>query len=69
MKRQVHFVGFRTDRQYWNAVSVWGKPNFIHYVHDFRAYGEIDEDNDIVVLADKGRDVPTKWSYQDHKNF
>ena len=54
MKRAVHFVGFRDDREYLAAVLVWGKPDFIHYVHDRRMYREIGE-HDTVVFASKAR--------------
>ena len=45
----VHFVGFRDDR-YWNAVRVWGEPDFIHRGWDLRARREI-ADSDTVVFA------------------
>jgi hypothetical protein len=32
-KPALHFVGFRDDR-YWNAVRVWGKPDFVHITFD-----------------------------------
>ena len=38
----IHFVGFRHDSEYLSAVKVFGKPHFIHYVHDKRMYQEID---------------------------
>lgn len=63
----VHFIGFRTDQEYWSAVKVWGKPDFTHGVHDFRAYGDIDKEKDIVILGSKGHDKPTKWSWPDHR--
>lgn len=49
MKNAVHFVGFRDDR-YWNAIKVWGEPNFIHISWDKRAQREIME-GDTVVFA------------------
>ncbi|MEO1490136.1 MAG: hypothetical protein AAFR88_11990 [Pseudomonadota bacterium] len=45
----VHFVGFRDDR-YWNAVRVWGRPSFIHYVWDRRAQRDV-APGDVVVFA------------------
>lgn len=45
----VHFVGFR-DERYWNAVRVWGLPDFIHIGWDNRARREIAA-NDTVVFA------------------
>lgn len=54
MKHAVHFVGFRHDREYLAAVMVWGKPDFIHRVHDRRMYREIAED-DTVVFGSRAR--------------
>ncbi|WP_336985778.1 hypothetical protein [Altererythrobacter aquiaggeris] len=36
----VHFVSFRDDR-YWNAVLVWGRPDFIHPTWDRYAAAEV----------------------------
>lgn len=49
IKPCIHFVGFRDDR-YWNAVRVWGKPDFYHRGWDTRAKREI-ADCDTVVFA------------------
>ena len=49
--RCVHFVAFRDDR-YWNAVRVWGRPDFIHRVWDRRAQREIDHDYDVLIFAE-----------------
>lgn len=45
----LHFVGFRDDR-WWNAIEVFGWPDFIHPRWDMRARREI-ADGDIVVFA------------------
>lgn len=50
----IHFVGFRDDR-YWNAVKVWGKPDFFHQRWDTRAKREI-ADGDTVVFATGSHD-------------
>jgi len=50
----VHFVGFRTDAEYSAAVRVFGKPDFIHRVHDRRMYREI-ADGDIVLFGSKAK--------------
>jgi len=51
-KKQIHFIGFR-GYEYVSAVRVWGIPDFIHPVHDRRAYIEIDKENDILIFANK----------------
>jgi len=48
----VHFFGFR-GVEYISAVRVWGQPDFVHPVHDRRAYIEYDPANDIGVFAGK----------------
>ena len=63
----VHFVGFREDQEFLAAVRVFGQPDFIHKIHDQRAYGDIDQDNDIVVLASRASLTPSKWTRQDHE--
>lgn len=45
----LHFVSFGDDR-YWNAVKVFGKPDFYHRTWDRRARAEIVE-GDIAVFA------------------
>lgn len=50
----VHFVGFRDDR-YWNAVRIWGEPDFIHLSWDRYAADEVAPE-DIVVFARGGSD-------------
>ncbi len=69
--RCVHFVGFRTDSEYWAAVRIWGAPDFIHYYWDHRAKngGERSE-NDILVFA-KGtdQDQPKEHAFNDSERF
>ena len=36
----VHFIGFRDDR-YWNAVRIWGQPDFVHITFDRYAAQDI----------------------------
>ena len=50
----IHFFGFRGD-EYIRAKKIWGEPDFIHPVHDRRAYIEIDTDIDILIFANKER--------------
>ena len=69
MFRHVHFVGVRSE-QYANAVRVWGEPDFVHSFHDRRMYGDVDTENDTVVLGNKGHDLPNpKYSWQDHELY
>ena len=64
-----HFFGFRGD-EYNRAIKIFGLPDFIHPVHDRRAYLEIDKDKDILVFANKERpDVIRSYrrEYEDMK--
>lgn len=66
----IHFIGFRGD-EYNSAKKIWGEPDFIHPVHDRRAYVEIDRDNDILIFANKARpEVLSKYrrEYADLSN-
>ena len=54
VKLAVHFVGFRTGAEYSAAVRIFGKPDFIHRVHDTRMYREI-ADGDIVLFGPKAK--------------
>jgi|TARA_R110000764_G_scaffold91035_2_gene173685 hypothetical protein len=65
MTRHLHFVGFRTDSEFWSAVKVWGKPDFIHMIHDHRMKGDVGK-NDLVLFGSKGRKKPSKFAWQDH---
>jgi hypothetical protein len=71
MKRHIHFVGFRDDR-YWNAVKVWGLPDFYHRIWDVRAKQEA-APGDIVIFARAkdydNYDNPSKWSFDDSSVF
>lgn len=61
----VHFVAFEDDR-WWNAVRIFGKPDFIHPKWDMRAKREIG-DEDIVVFAEgTEHDEPRKHNAEDY---
>lgn len=61
----VHFVGFKDDR-WWNAIKVFGKPDFVHPAWDTRAQREVGV-NDIVVFAKGPHDQPlVKHNTQDY---
>lgn len=67
-KAMWHFVGFKNDR-YWNAVKVFGEPDFIHRFWDRRAIDEITPD-DIVVFADGDEHSPVHpYAFDDSANF
>lgn len=67
MQRHVHFVGFRGE-EFWSAVKVWGRPDFIHLINDHRSEGDI-ADDDLVIFGPKATEEKSKFSWQDHENW
>lgn len=67
-KPAIHFVGF-TDDRYWNAVKVFGLPDIVHRLWDYRAKAEI-VPGDIVIFAKYDpSDQPTDFSWNDSERF
>jgi hypothetical protein len=67
--KAVHFIGFKPGAQdWWNALKIWGRPDFVHRKWDERAAfgGEIDWNEDILIFAGKEReDVIHSFSVDD----
>jgi len=57
--RAVHFVGFRGE-EFWSAVRVWGRPDFVHHDWDWRN-GEVAQ-GDTIVFA-KGDEFQERCKY------
>jgi len=68
MRRHVHFVGFRTDREFLSATLAFGKADFIHLINDHRSEGDI-ADGDLVIFGSKATEEKSKFSDQDHERF
>ena len=52
--KAIHFIGFKPGSQdWWNAVRIFGRPDFIHRKWDERAAygGEVDPDNDVFIFS------------------
>ena len=63
----IHFIGFRNE-EYWSAVKIWGKPDFVHLTHDRRLYGDVDAERDTLVFGPKADpDYVCPFSWQDHQ--
>jgi hypothetical protein len=60
----LHFVGFKDDR-YWNAVRVFGLPDFVHRNWDVRARQEIVEGDEAVFASGSIDDEPRAVSWDD----
>jgi hypothetical protein len=59
-----HFVGFRDGDRFHNAVRVFGRPDFVHFVWDQRAQREV-ADYDTVVFAKYDDKPPSPYNYDD----
>lgn len=64
----LHFVGFHDDRM-WNALRIFGRPDFWHRIWDHRARVEV-VPGDVVIFA-KGTidDPPREVSHDDSQLF
>lgn len=63
----VHFVGFRTDHEFFAAVRVWGRPDFIHMIHDNRMYGDVAPTDTIIFGSKADPAIISVYSWQDHE--
>ena len=62
----IHFIGFRGE-EYWSAVRVWGRPDFVHLIHDHRLYGDVGQD-DVLIFGPKADPlIISAYSWQDHE--
>jgi len=64
----IHFVGFKDDR-YWNAVKVWGKPDFVHRFWDHRAVCEVTAIDKVIFADGDERQGIRKFTYDDSAYF
>lgn len=63
-----HFVGFKDDRV-WNALRVFGPPDFWHRIYDQRAVVEICE-GDTVLFASGDETQPVReFTHDDSQLF
>ncbi len=64
----VHFVGFRGD-EYYRAIRVFGRPDFIHRYWDHRAIGDILDIDTVVFARGDERDPPNVYAFNDSEHF
>lgn len=68
MHNALHFVGFKDDRIF-NAIKIFGKPDFWHRVYDARTLQEIFE-GDKIVFATGDENQPLKeFTWNDSDRF
>lgn len=68
-KPAVHFIGFRGE-EFWSAVRIWGFPDVVHRVWDYRAQAEI-VPGDVAVFTGKYHPdrTPSEFSFNDSEVF
>lgn len=64
----LHFIGFR-DERYRNALKVFGPPDFIHRVWDFRAAAEVVEGDTVVFARGDETYRPCSFTFNDSQIF
>lgn len=60
----LHFVDFKGD-EYWSAVKVWGRPDFIHRRWDLRARRELADEDTVIFAQGTADDQPAVKSGDD----
>ena len=60
----IHFIGFKDDRV-WNAIRVWGMPDFWHRNWDVRAKQEIAPGDTAIFAKGSEHDEPKEQAHDD----
>jgi hypothetical protein len=64
----IHFVGFKDDR-WWNAIAVFGRPDFVHRHWDYHAVSEVCPGDVVVFASGDEHSTPTVFAYDDSAHF
>ena len=66
-ERCVHFVGFKNEptQRFWNAVRVFGLPDFWHVAWDTRAQREIADTDTVVFAKGESDQLVSPFTYDD----
>ncbi len=64
-----HFIGFKDNSTFQNAIKCFGKPDFIHRYWDGRAKSMIMPDDVAVFAAGSANDTPQLYSFDDSQAF
>lgn len=64
MRPCIHFVGFQGE-EYWSAVRVWGRPDFVHRGWDRRARREIAAEDTVIFAQGDWQQEPRTKSFDD----
>ena len=69
MKNALHFIGFRDTGTFARACAVFGKPDFIHPVWDYRAQAEIMLGDKAIFAKGDENQNPTPYTYDDSSHW
>jgi hypothetical protein len=64
-----HFVGFRSDSEFWSAVGVWGRPDFYHRHWDKRVPGDVAPGDTVIFARGTDRDPFVPYTFDDSAVF
>ena len=64
----IHYVNFK-DSAYYSAVKIWGHPDFVHRVWDYRAVCEVVPGDVVIYASGDDQQIPSKYSYDDSAHF
>jgi len=64
----IHFVGFRGE-EWWSAIKVFGRPDFVHPGWDLRAQREIAPDDVVIFARGPADQVPRGKSFSDRNDL
>lgn len=67
MKNAYHFVGFKDDRVF-NALKVFGPPDFWHRHWDYRAVDEVMEGDTVIFATGDDNEPPYRFAFDDSAN-
>lgn len=63
----IHFVGFRGE-EWWSAIKIWGRPDYIHIGWDRRAQREILSIDTVIFARGNWDQVVAPYNYPDLKH-
>ena len=64
----IHFIGFRGE-EWWSAIKVWGRPDFVHPGWDLRAQREIAPDDVVIFARGPADQAPRVKSFSDRNDL
>jgi len=60
-KPATHFVGFKSDQRYQNALVAFGRPDFVHSSYDLAAANLIADEDTVIFAKGPANQVPQRY--------